>query len=47
MRIDIHSHVIPDRIVIAIAVDPKRFRARIEGDGAGRKIVHDPGYVYP
>jgi len=47
MKIDIHSHVIPDRIVSAIAADPKRFRARIEGEGLARKIIHDQGYVYP
>jgi aminocarboxymuconate-semialdehyde decarboxylase len=47
MQIDIHSHVIPDRIVAAIAADPKRFRARVEGEGAARKIIHDQGYVYP
>jgi aminocarboxymuconate-semialdehyde decarboxylase len=47
MKIDIHSHVIPDRIVSAIAADPKRFRARIEGEGPARKIIHDQGYVYP
>ena len=47
MRIDIHSHVIPKRIVDAIAADPGRFKARIEGAGGGRKIVHDQGYVYP
>ena len=47
MQIDIHSHVIPDRIVAAIAANPKRFRARIEGEGAARKVIHDQGYVYP
>ncbi|WP_081494816.1 amidohydrolase family protein [Bradyrhizobium liaoningense] len=47
MKIDIHSHVIPDRIVSAIAADPKRFRARVEGEGLARKIIHDQGYVYP
>lgn len=47
MQIDIHSHVIPDRIVAAIAANPKRFRARVEGEGAARKIIHDQGYVYP
>jgi aminocarboxymuconate-semialdehyde decarboxylase len=47
VQIDIHSHVIPDRIVAAIAANPKRFRARIEGEGASRKIIHDQGYVYP
>ena len=47
MQIDIHSHVIPERIVAAIAANPARFRARIEGEGANRKIIHDQGYVYP
>ena len=47
MIIDIHSHVIPKRIVAAIAADPARFQARIEGEGDQRKIVHDQGYVYP
>ena len=43
MRIDIHSHVIPKRMVDAMAADPQRFKARIEGG----KIIHDQGYVYP
>src|SRR5215475_8505857 len=47
MQIDIHSHVIPDRIVAAIAADPKRFRARVEGEGSARRIIHDQGYIYP
>jgi aminocarboxymuconate-semialdehyde decarboxylase len=47
MQIDIHSHVIPDRIVAAIAANPKRFQARVEGEGSARKIIHDQGYVYP
>ncbi|ANN68092.1 amidohydrolase family protein [Bordetella bronchialis] len=47
MRIDIHSHVIPDRIIAAIAADPGRFQARIAGEGGARKVVHDQGYVYP
>src|SRR6201994_4380213 len=47
MQIDIHSHVIPDRIVAAIAANPKRFRARVEGEGTARKIIHDQGYIYP
>jgi aminocarboxymuconate-semialdehyde decarboxylase len=47
MHIDIHSHVIPDRIVAAIAADPARFEARIEGEGPARKVVHDQGYIYP
>jgi aminocarboxymuconate-semialdehyde decarboxylase len=47
MQIDIHSHVIPDRIVAAIATNPGRFRARVEGEGSARRIIHDQGYVYP
>ena len=47
MRIDLHSHVIPSRIVEAIAREPAVFAARIEGEGADRRIVHDQGYVYP
>ena len=47
MQIDIHSHVIPDRIVTAIASNPRRFQARVEGEGASRKIIHDQGYIYP
>lgn len=47
MRIDLHSHVIPTRIIDAIAADPRTFSARIEGEGAERRIVHDQGYAYP
>jgi aminocarboxymuconate-semialdehyde decarboxylase len=46
VQIDIHSHVIPDRVVTAIASNPKRFRARVEGEGSSRRIIHDQGYVY-
>jgi aminocarboxymuconate-semialdehyde decarboxylase len=47
MQIDIHSHVIPERIVAAIVANPRRFQARVDGEGANRKIIHDQGYVYP
>lgn len=47
MRIDLHSHVIPPRIIDAIAADPHAFSARIEGSGSDRRIVHDQGYAYP
>lgn len=47
MRIDMHSHVIPVRMVDAITGDPQTFAAHIEGTGANRRIVHDQGYVYP
>jgi len=47
MRVDIHSHVIPNRILEQIALFPKVFAARIEGNHGERKVVHDQGYVYP
>jgi aminocarboxymuconate-semialdehyde decarboxylase len=47
MRIDLHSHVIPTRMLEAIMADPVTFSARGEGDGAERRIVHAQGYAYP
>ncbi|HEY0835276.1 MAG TPA: amidohydrolase family protein, partial [Azospirillum sp.] len=47
MRIDLHSHVIPRRVIDAIAADPATFAARAEGSGAARRMVHDQGYAYP
>ena len=47
MRIDVHSHVIPSRIVERIAHAPREFAARIEGDAHARKVIHEQGYVYP
>ncbi|GGF78125.1 amidohydrolase [Azorhizobium oxalatiphilum] len=47
MRIDIHSHVIPPRMVEAIVADTKGFAAHIKAEGGLRKMVHDQGYVYP
>ncbi|WP_029004882.1 amidohydrolase family protein [Azorhizobium doebereinerae] len=47
MRIDIHSHVIPPRMVDAIAADPAGFAARVTAEGGTRRMVHDQGYVYP
>jgi len=47
MRIDFHNHVIPARMIDAIAQMPEAFAARVEGDGAKRKVVHAQGYAYP
>jgi aminocarboxymuconate-semialdehyde decarboxylase len=47
MRIDFHNHVIPARMIDAIAQMPDAFAARIEGEGAQRKVVHAQGYAYP
>lgn len=47
LRIDIHSHVIPARIVDQIARFPREFSARLEGEPQARKVIHEQGYVYP
>ncbi len=47
MRFDIHSHVIPNRIIDQIARFPSEFAARVEGQDDARKVVHDQGYIYP
>lgn len=47
MRIDVHSHVIPRRVVDAIAADPQGLAARVVGAGDSRRILHDQGYAYP
>lgn len=47
MRIDIHSHVIPSRIIDQIALFPGEFAARVEGEAPARKVIHEQGYVYP
>lgn len=47
MKIDIHSHVIPARIVDQIARSPSVFAARIEGEARARKVIHEQGYAYP
>jgi aminocarboxymuconate-semialdehyde decarboxylase len=47
VRIDLHSHVIPTPIIDAIGAAPDRLKARIEGEGASRRVVHEQGYVYP
>ena len=47
MRIDVHSHVIPPRIVERIAQSPHEFAARIDGATDTRKVIHDQGYAYP
>ncbi|MFA7437536.1 amidohydrolase family protein [Castellaniella sp.] len=47
MRIDIHSHVIPDRFITALKKTPADFLARLETHGEHAKVIHDQGYVYP
>jgi len=47
MRIDMHSHVIPKRIVDAITGDPATFAARLRPAQGHSLVAHDQGYVYP
>ncbi|HWW48682.1 MAG TPA: amidohydrolase family protein [Xanthobacteraceae bacterium] len=47
MKIDLHSHVIPQSFVSLIEADPKRIAARVETHGSERRVVHDQGYIYP
>lgn len=47
MRIDVHSHVIPKRIVDAISRNSDEFGARVRGEEGAREVVHDQGYIYP
>jgi aminocarboxymuconate-semialdehyde decarboxylase len=47
-RIDVHNHVIPDELLDAIAANPARFRMRIDGEGAKRKMVRaETGHAFP
>lgn len=47
MRIDIHNHVIPSRIIERIAQSPREFAARIDGAADARTVTHEQGYAYP
>ncbi len=47
MRIDIHNHVIPARIVERFTTAPAEFGARVQGEPHARRVIHDQGYVYP
>lgn len=47
MNIDLHSHVIPPRVVEAIRSRPEDYSARLVTDGDSTRVVHDQGYVYP
>jgi aminocarboxymuconate-semialdehyde decarboxylase len=45
--VDLHSHVIPRRLIEAIRRDPAAWGARIERNGAAERVVHAQGYAYP
>ena len=47
VNVDIHSHVIPARMVDGIARAPDTFAARIEGEAGAQRVVHAQGYAYP
>jgi aminocarboxymuconate-semialdehyde decarboxylase len=47
MRIDMHSHVIPQRVVEAIASDAATYAARLKQGEGHPLMAHDQGYVYP
>jgi len=47
MHIDLHSHVIPQRIIDAFNAEPELFGAHCRQDGAQTQVVHEQGYVYP
>ena len=47
INIDIHNHVIPDAYIEAAIKTPGLVNARVEGEGAQRRLVHKNGPNYP
>ena len=47
MHIDLHSHVIPQRVIDAINSDPTLYGAKCQHNGTQAMMIHDQGYVYP
>jgi len=45
--VDLHSHVIPRRLLDAIRQSPSAWGARIESHGSAERVVHAQGYAYP
>jgi len=45
--VDLHSHVIPRRLVDAFREAPATWGARVESQGTAERIVHTQGYAYP
>lgn len=45
--VDLHSHVIPRRLLDAIREAPGVWGARVEPHGAAERVVHVQGYAYP
>jgi aminocarboxymuconate-semialdehyde decarboxylase len=45
--VDLHSHVIPRRLLEAIRQAPGVWGARVEPHGAAERVVHAQGYAYP
>ena len=47
MRIDIHSHFIPEAFIHKVKKDPVRFRIQVENRGGREFFVHQEGFAYP
>lgn len=47
MNVDLHSHVIPRRMLDAIRQAPATWGVRVEQHGASERLVHAQGYAYP
>jgi aminocarboxymuconate-semialdehyde decarboxylase len=47
MKIDIHSHFIPEAFIESVRREPKRFRINIEQRGDLEYFVHEEGFTYP
>jgi aminocarboxymuconate-semialdehyde decarboxylase len=45
--VDLHSHVIPRRLLDAFRQAPVAWGARVESQGTAERIVHAQGYAYP
>jgi len=45
--VDLHSHVIPRRMLDAIRQSPSVWGARVEPHGEAERVVHAQGYAYP
>ena len=45
MRIDIHSHVIPARVVDELARSPNELAARVTSERGSRSVIHEQGWT--
>ncbi|MBP1153711.1 MULTISPECIES: amidohydrolase family protein [unclassified Paenibacillus] len=47
MKIDIHSHYIPEAFIQKVKTDPTRFRIKVEQREGREFFVHQEGFAYP